>query len=89
MWVARIVFRGAEEHLPFLRACNTHEDCGSCRGVSCGSAIRVGIVLSRKGFEEDEVVDGSFSGSWGSCLPLFLVRLYDNFPDKAVLVEGN
>ena len=89
VWVTRVIFCGADEHFTFLRTCNSHEDCGSFRGVSCGSAVWIGVVLSRKGFEEDEVVDGSFSGSWGSCLPLFLVGLYDYFPDKAVLVEGH
>ena len=49
----------------------------------------VGVVLGRKRFEEDEVVDGSFSGSWGCGLALFLVGLDDYSPDKAVLVEGN
>ena len=89
VWVARVVFRGAEEHFTFLRACNTHEDCGSFRGVSCGSAVCVGFVLGRKGFKEDEVLDGSFSGSWGSCLVVFLVGLRDYFADKAVLIQGD
>ena len=87
--VARVVFCGADEHFTFLRACNSHEDCGSFRGVSCGSAVWVGVVLSRKGFEEDEVVDGSFSGPWGSCLVVFLVGLHDYFTDKVVLIQGD